>query len=258
MANNIEPLAPNLWFQRLAVIAAGELGSVENSLRHASHLILLTPNSFPKSRSANIGRRRHSRLYLRRATSTPQARQLVVPPANLLVQANPDAKSLRAVIACAILKRPVEGTGETAAAAILDAWTSWLITLRLEFGVDLEQVPLPPPAWARPDRGSSVPGRADTVLLPASGRTGPPPLASIRRSALGESRRSPVRTVLERVAVELHNAVEDRPARRAVELQQRIGERRRAVDPHVERGHRRERAGECLAARRRVTDARRR
>jgi len=157
MANNIEPLAPNLWFQRLAVIAAGELGSVENSLRHASHLILLAPKAFRKVVSPILDEEAFEAL-LDVGDFDTAARQLVVPPATLLVQADPDAKSLRAVIGCAILKRPVEGTGDTAAAAILDAWTSWLITLRLEFGVDFEQIPLPPTPGRAADRGSSCPG----------------------------------------------------------------------------------------------------
>jgi hypothetical protein len=46
MTNESEPLDAALWFDRIEIIARGELGSVENSLRHAGHLLQLTPRPF--------------------------------------------------------------------------------------------------------------------------------------------------------------------------------------------------------------------
>jgi hypothetical protein len=66
------------------------------------------------------------------------ARHLVVPPAALAVEPGDDGQRPRAAIACDILQRPVDGNGDTVAAAILDAWANRLITLRLEFGLELD------------------------------------------------------------------------------------------------------------------------
>jgi hypothetical protein len=57
-----------------------------------------------------------------------------------------------------MLKRPVDGIGETAAGAILDAWAKWLLTLRLEFGSDLEDHPVPASSDPTPICRSVCPG----------------------------------------------------------------------------------------------------
>jgi hypothetical protein len=66
------------------------------------------------------------------------ARQLFAPSTTLLIETSADDSPVRAIISCSILARPVDGTGDTAAAAIVDAWAKWLVTLRLEFGLDLK------------------------------------------------------------------------------------------------------------------------
>lgn len=86
------------------------------------------------------------------------ARQLFFPPTTLLIETSADGKPLRAVVGCVILKRSVDGTGDTAAAAILDAWAKWLITLRLEFGSDLDDDPIPESSGPYPICKSACPG----------------------------------------------------------------------------------------------------
>lgn len=85
------------------------------------------------------------------------ARQLFAPPTTVFIETSV-GDSPRAVVGCAILKRPVDGTGETAAAAILDSWAKWLVTLRLEFGSDLDDDPVPASPAPIPICRSACPG----------------------------------------------------------------------------------------------------
>jgi hypothetical protein len=151
------PLATGLWFQRIAVIATGELGSVENSLRHAAHLVQLTPIPFRKVMPSILDEDTFEAL-LEAGDFDTAARQLFAAPTTLFIETRSDDPSLRAVIGCAILKHPVDGAGNTAAAAILDAWTRWLFTLRLEFGSDLDDDPVPASPAPVPICKSACPG----------------------------------------------------------------------------------------------------
>jgi len=87
------------------------------------------------------------------------ARQLFAPSTTLLIETSAGDNPLRAVIGCTILRRPVEGTGDTAAAATLDAWAKWLLTLRLEFGSDLDDDPAPASSSVDPICKSACPGQ---------------------------------------------------------------------------------------------------
>lgn len=86
------------------------------------------------------------------------ARQLFAPPTRVLIETSADDSPLRAVVCCPILKRPVDSTGETAAAAIVSAWTKWLVSLRLEYGSDLEDQPAPVETGSLPVCKSVCPG----------------------------------------------------------------------------------------------------
>ena len=86
------------------------------------------------------------------------ARQLFAPPTTLLIETSLGDSPPRAVVGCAILKRPVDGTGETAAGAILDAWAKWLLMLRLEYGSDLDDDPIPTSSAPIPICRTASPG----------------------------------------------------------------------------------------------------
>ena len=43
---DLEPLPPETWFERIEMIANGQLGSTESALRHALHMLQLTPREF--------------------------------------------------------------------------------------------------------------------------------------------------------------------------------------------------------------------
>lgn len=135
MAETIEPLDSVLWFQRIEVIASGEL-SIENSLRHASHLLQLAPAPFRHIVRLAIDEQRFEAL-LEAGHFNLAARHLVAQPTALVVERGPDRTKIVAAISCVILQRVIRGTGETEAAAILDAWSSCQLGLRSEFGADL-------------------------------------------------------------------------------------------------------------------------
>jgi hypothetical protein len=117
------------------MIARGELRSVENSLRHAAHMLQLTPRSFRDVVHMSIDEDAFEELLDAGALDTA-ARHLIAQPTALSVEQDPNGP-IRAVISCVILKRAIHGHGDTVATAVLDAWTTCLLALRTEFGADL-------------------------------------------------------------------------------------------------------------------------
>ena len=138
LTDTIEPLDSVLWFQRIEVIANGEL-SIENSLRHASHLLQLTPAPFRHEVRLAVDEHRFEAL-LEAGQFNLAARHLVAQPTALVLDRGPDRTKIVAAISCVILPRIIRGTGETEAAAILDAWSSCLLGLKSKFGADLARV----------------------------------------------------------------------------------------------------------------------
>lgn len=139
MTDDIEPLVPALWFRRIEMIANGELGNVENSLRHAAHLLQLTPTPFRHVVQLTL----HEEVFealLEGGKYDTAAQYLVAQPTALSVDQDSDG-SVRAAISCSILQRVIHGKGSTVATAVLDAWTTCLLALRTEYGEDLLRLP---------------------------------------------------------------------------------------------------------------------
>ena len=139
MTDDLEPLEPELWFRRIEMIARGELPSVENSLRHAAHLLLLTPTPFRHVVRLSLEEDAFEAL-LEAGEFDTAARHLIARPTALTVNQDGD-DPVRATIKCVILDRTVHVAGDTVATAVLAAWTTCLLALRDEFGADLLSLP---------------------------------------------------------------------------------------------------------------------
>ena len=141
MADYVEPLDPALWFSRIEMIANGELGCVECSLRHAAHLLQLTPLPLRPQVGLSVDEDTFEAL-LDSGDFDTAARHLVARPTALGIESGDGTSSIRATINCSVLNRYIDGCGDTVAAAVLDAWTSCLLALRTTFGVDLDRFSL--------------------------------------------------------------------------------------------------------------------
>lgn len=135
MTDYVDSIEPALWFRRIEMIARGELPSVENSLRHAAHLLQLTPTPFRPIVGLSLEERAFEAL-LEAGEFDTAARYLIAQPTALAVDEDGDGL-VKATIGCVILNRAIYGQGDTVATAILAAWTSCLLALRDEFGTDL-------------------------------------------------------------------------------------------------------------------------
>jgi hypothetical protein len=127
---DIEPLTPELWFERIDLIANGQLGSTENALRHALHLLQLTPRQFRPREYGTIDEEKYEAL-LEAGDLDAAARTLVAAP-TLTVSATSSPNGVEVAIGCKTLNMTVHGKGDSVAAAILQAWTQCLFMLRSE------------------------------------------------------------------------------------------------------------------------------
>lgn len=133
MTDFVEPLPSQLWFMRLEKIASGELLSVENALRHASHLLQLTPIAYRELVRPTIGEDRLE-AFLASGDLDGAARHLVAQPFALSLSEAGDMA--QATISCPNLGHPVQVSGDTAASAILGAWATCLLGLRTAMGAE--------------------------------------------------------------------------------------------------------------------------
>lgn len=135
MVDDLEPLDSMLWFRRIELIANDELGCVESSLRHASHLLQLAPLPLRPQVALSLDEESFEAL-LSMGDFDTAARHLVAQPTALSIE-GPGANLVRATIRCSILNRTVDGIGKTIAQAILDAWATCLLSVRTKYGSDL-------------------------------------------------------------------------------------------------------------------------
>jgi hypothetical protein len=133
MLEEVEPLPAELWFDRIQMIERGELASTENALRHAFHLLQLTPREFRPRDCGIIGEADYEAL-LEAGELEAAARRLVAVP-TLTVSTVLGARGTDAAIKCSTLNKIVFGTGETPAAAILQAWAKCFSEWREELFV---------------------------------------------------------------------------------------------------------------------------
>jgi hypothetical protein len=128
MTLQIEPMDAALWFRRIEKIARGDLGGTEQSLRHAAHLLQLTPLQFNHVVRLAIDEDQFEGLLADGDFDTA-AQHLIAQPAALTIEPDASSSSVRATIGCVILNRAISGTGETVASAVLSAWTTCLLAL---------------------------------------------------------------------------------------------------------------------------------
>ena len=132
MQEDIEPLPADLWFERIEMIANGELASTESALRHALHLLQLSPPECRPSGYVAIDEERYETL-LEAGDLDAAARCLLWAP-TLTVNATSTAGGVEVSLGCKSLKRTIVGKGDSVATAILQAWTKCLLTLRSKPG----------------------------------------------------------------------------------------------------------------------------
>lgn len=139
MTDEIQPLDPVVWFLRIEKIATGELGCLENSLRHAGHILQLTPTSLRKWVGLSVDADTFEAL-LEAGDFDTAAKHLIAQPASLTTEAIQGTIQIKARIRCFVLNRDIVGFGGTVATAVLNAWTRCLLTLRAQFGDDLARL----------------------------------------------------------------------------------------------------------------------
>jgi hypothetical protein len=138
MTREIEPLDSVIWFERIELVASGALG-LENSLRHAAHLLQLAPAPF-RGVMRWATDEEHFEELLEAGDFGSAARHLLAQPTSLTLENASKVSQVKATIRCAVLRRVIEGFGATEAAAILDVWTSCALALKAEFGADLSKL----------------------------------------------------------------------------------------------------------------------
>lgn len=131
MIDHIEPLGSALWFKQIEKIANGGMAGIEQSLRHASHLLQLTPMRFREVVRLAIAEEDFERLLAAEDYDTA-ARHLIAQPAALAVVEREEGRCIQATISCVITNRAIDGSGPTVADAVLSAWTTCLLALETD------------------------------------------------------------------------------------------------------------------------------
>jgi len=129
-----EALDAAMWFARIEIIANGTLDSVENSLRHAGHLLELTPEKLRPLVGLAITPDDFE-VLLEGGHLDGAARHLFACP-ELLSTEGGDG-TIRATIERSALHPRIYGVGNSVAKAVLNAWTTCLLSIKARYGESL-------------------------------------------------------------------------------------------------------------------------
>jgi hypothetical protein len=125
--DELSPIDADLWFGRLAMIARGELRSLERSLRHAFHLVQLAPEEF--RRSVRPAADEPSFEALLDACQFHEAASLLIHYPSPPVMAFTGTQVIEAEIACPECSALFRGAGANSGSAILGCCLDYLSRL---------------------------------------------------------------------------------------------------------------------------------
>jgi hypothetical protein len=140
MERDLEPLPTDIWFERIEMIRNGELRSTENALRHALHLLQLTPLELRPKEYGSIDEESYEALLA--GGEYENAARILVSAPTLSVVTSMTGDWARAGIRCSLLDRTIFGEGPTVADAIVRGWANCILMLRSDDG----------PSWLKTDR----------------------------------------------------------------------------------------------------------
>ena len=124
------PLEADIWFDRIEMIRNQALPSTENALRHALHLLQLTPLEFRPPECAAIDEDAYETLLT--SGEFEQAARCLVSAPTLSVTACSARDQARVGVQCSTLNQTFFGEGPTVADAILQVWSDYLLMLRTD------------------------------------------------------------------------------------------------------------------------------
>lgn len=122
------PLPLELWFERIALIADGSVLDIENRLRHASHLLQLSPRPLRRCLNWQIDEQLVERLL--EAERFGEAARYLIGRGNMLRVAEASANDYHATVECGRSLRRAAARGQCEASAILAAGVGTLLEIR--------------------------------------------------------------------------------------------------------------------------------
>jgi hypothetical protein len=129
--DSIEPLGLGSWFasvRRLSALLSASHGTIGTALRHAYHLVQLTPHTLRTSVAAALSERAFEQL-LEAEIYDIAAQALVGSPAGLALVRQPGSKAVFAEVRFPDGRGLGCGQGRTIASAVLQAWCRAAVAL---------------------------------------------------------------------------------------------------------------------------------
>ena len=136
------PIDAELWFERFGKIANGELGSLERSLRHAFHLVQLTPQEFRRSVRQKVDEATFEALLDQRRFDEAASNLIAFPSAPILSSAG--RPPVEARLSCPECGSSFTGTGDASGSAILGCCLDYISRLPNQGWCDLAAHPCLP------------------------------------------------------------------------------------------------------------------